>query len=235
LNEQYLRNIKDYTEEEELLIKSVYELNKVLKKEGRFLFFMDENQDIFVTFKTAWLKYQHTIVSPQGIKARIMSRPEKVANGYKYKLKLWSAPYLPLSEITTNTLWSMVGGANVSESYSSGNESNKQMPGKLKNQIGILRKSYEIGGNVSNRQTVFQFNMGGKTTNYYLPFEEWQHEMNFKQDCEENLWESEYNRDAYGNITMIDEETQLPIPMGAGLKQQIPHKDFYGTLSFKKF
>lgn len=192
-------------------------------------------EDIFVTFKTAWLKYQHTIVSPQGIKARIMSRPEKVANGYKYKLKLWSAPYLPLSEITTNTLWSMVGGANVSESYSSGNESNKQMPGKLKNQIGILRKSYEIGGNVSNRQTVFQFNMAGKTTNYYLPFEEWQHEMNFKQDCEENLWESEYNRDAYGNITMIDEETQLPIPMGAGLKQQIPHKDFYGTLSFKKF
>lgn len=195
------------------------------------------NTDVFVVFKTAWLKYQHTIISPNGIQCRIMSRPEKVGNGYKYKLKIWAnntTTSIPLSELTTGTLWSMVGGANVSESYSVGNESNKQMPGKLKNQIGIIRKSYEIGGNVSNRTTTFQFNINGTQTNYYLPFEEWQHEMNFKQDCEENLWESKYNRDAYGNVLMIDEETQLPIPRGAGLKEQIPNRDTYGTLTYKK-
>ena len=128
----------------------------------------------------------------------------------------------------------MSGGAPVSESYSTGNESNKQMPGKVKNQLGILRKSYEIGGNVSQRTMVFKYNMGGKETNYWLPFEEWQHEINFKQDIEENLWESTYNRNAQGVITLIDEETQLPIPMGAGLLEQIPNVDSYGILSTTK-
>ena len=52
-----------------------------------------------------------------------------------------------------------------------------------------------------------------------------QHEMAFKGDVEENLWESGYNRDANGRITMIDEETQLPIPMGAGVIEQIPNVD----------
>ncbi len=192
---------------------------------------------VYVVFKTAWLKYQHNIVSPNGITCRILSKPEKVSTGFKYKLDIVrnnNVTSIPLSELGTNVLWSMVGGANVAESYSTGNESNKQFPGKLKNQIGILRKSYEIGGNVSNRMTTFHFNINGKQENYYLPFEEWQHEMNFKQDCEESLWESKYNRDVNGNIMNIDEETQLPIPYGAGIKEQIPNRDTYGILTLKK-
>lgn len=193
---------------------------------------------VYVVFKTAWLKYQHNIVSPNGVTCRIMSRPEKVSTGFKYKLDIIrssNTATIPFDELKPNTLWSMVGGANVAESYSVGNESNKQFPGKLKNQIGILRKSYEVGGNVSNRTTTFHFNINGKQENYYLPFEEWQHEMNFKQDCEESLWESKYNRDANGNIMTIDEESQLPIPYGAGLKEQIPNRDTYGILTLKKF
>lgn len=192
---------------------------------------------VYVIFKTRWLKYQHNIVSPNGVWARVMSQPEKVATGYRYELDLLrnnDEVSVPLSELQTNTLWAMSAGANVAESYSVGNESNKQFPGKLKNQIGILRKSYEIGGNVSNRMTTFHFNFNGKQSNYYLPFEEWQHEMNFKQDCEESLWESQYNRDSNGVIKTIDKETQLPIPYGAGLKAQIPHRDTYGILTLKK-
>ena len=190
-----------------------------------------------VIFKSAWIKNQHTIVSPKGVRCRVSGKPERVGNGFKYRLQLIrksDAEYIPLSEFEPNTTWAMSGGANVTESYSFGNESNKQTPGKLKNQIGILRKSYEIGGNVSQRTTTFQFNAGGKQTNFWLPFEEWQHEINFKQDCEENLWESQYNRDAYGRITTIDEETQLPIPMGAGIIEQIPNVDTYGILSTQK-
>ena len=190
-----------------------------------------------VVLKSAWIKNQHTIVSPRGIRCRVSGKPERVGNGFKYRLQLIrksDAEFIPLSEFEPNTTWAMSGGANVTESYSFGNESNKQTPGKLKNQIGILRKSYEIGGNVSQRTTTFQFNVGGKQTNYWLPFEEWQHEINFKQDCEENLWESQYNRDAYGRITTIDEEAQLPIPMGAGILEQIPNIDTYGILSTQK-
>lgn len=192
---------------------------------------------VYVVFKTQWLKAQHNIQSPNGIKCRILSRPERVATGFRYKLDLIrnsNTAVIPFDELKPNTLWSMVGGANVAESYSSGNESNKQMPGKLRNQLGILRKSYEIGGNVAYAMTTFEFNINGKKTNYYLPFEEWQHEMNFKQDCEESLWESTYNRDENGTIMNIDEETQLPIPFGAGVKDQIPNRDTYGKLTLKK-
>lgn len=192
---------------------------------------------IEVVFKTAWLKQQHKVISPNGSVGRISGKPIWVGNGYKYRIQLirnTNDVFIPLSELEPNTMWAMSGGAPVSESYSTGNESNKQMPGKVKNQLGILRKSYEIGGNVSQRTMVFKYNVGGKETNYWLPFEEWQHEINFKQDIEENLWESTYNRNAQGVITLIDEETQLPIPMGAGLLEQIPNVDSYGILSTTK-
>lgn len=191
---------------------------------------------IEVIFKTQWLKNQHTIISPKGFRCRISAKPDRVGNGWKYRLQLITpgATHLPLTEIAPNTLWGMSGGAQVSESYSFGNESNTQTPGKVKNQIGILRKSYEVAGNVANRTTTFEFKFDGKTTKYWLPFEEWQHEMSFKSDVEENLWESEYNRDASGRITTIDEELQLPIPMGAGVLEQIPNKDTYGILSHRK-
>jgi len=190
-----------------------------------------------VRFKTNWLKQQHTIHSPNGIQARIQGRPEPVDGVWEYKLVIIyrdPSEYCPLSELQYGAKWSMTGGANVAESYSSGNESNKQAPGRLKNQIGILRKSYEIAGNVSNRTVEFQFNIKGKVTSKWMPWEEYQHEMQFKEVIEENLWWSKYNRDAQGRITTIDPDTQLPIPMSAGVDDQIPHKDTYGILTVQK-
>ena len=190
-----------------------------------------------VIFKTNWLKQQHIIHSPNGIQARIQAKPIPVATGYLYTLQLIytkATESCPVGELTPNTRWAMVGGAPVSEAYSSGNESNKQAPGKLKNQISIIRKSYEIGGNVANRTVEFQFNIKGKKTNYWMPFEEYQHEMQFKEACEEHLWWSKYNRDASGNITTRDPETGFPIPIGGGINDQIPHQDTYGLLSIQK-
>lgn len=190
-----------------------------------------------VVFKTQFLKNQHLIHSPNGLQARIQSRPRPVAQGWEYTLRLiYRNPNesVALSEIATGRRWSMVGGAPVPESHSSGNESNKQAPGKLKNQISIIRKSYEIGGNVKERTVEFQFNIKGKTTSYWMPFEEYQHEMEFKQACEEHMWWSRYNRDNNGNITTIDDETGFPIPMGGGINDQIPHQDTYGRLTVTK-
>ena len=190
-----------------------------------------------VTFKSNWLKQQHIIISPNGIQARIVDKPTKVGQGYKYRLQLIyreDSEFCPASELLVNTRWSMTGGAPVSEAYSSGNESNKQAPGKIKNQISILRKSYEIGGNISNRTVEFQFNINGTTTNYWMPWEEYQHELQFKEACEEHLWWSKYNRNSQGQITTIDQETGFAIPIGAGIDDQIPNKDTYGFLTTTK-
>lgn len=190
-----------------------------------------------VVFKSNWLKQQHIVISPNGVQARIVDKPTRVGNGYKYRLKLIFRSYdeyCSASELLPNTRWSMTGGAPVSEAYSSGNESNKQAPGRIKNQISILRKSYEVGGNVSNRTVEFQFNIKGKKTSYWMPWEEYQHEMQFKEACEEHLWWSTYNRDDKGRITTIDEETGFPIPIGAGINDQIPNVDSYGQLTISK-
>lgn len=193
---------------------------------------------VWVTFKTDWMKMHHTIFSPTGTQARIQRKGEKTPSGTRYLIALiWrdENENIPASELATNTRWSMAGGASVSQSDSKGNESNIQSPGKVKNQISILRKSYHIAGNVSNKTVEFMLPTGKSgTSNFWMPFEEYQHDIQFKTACEENLWWSKYNRDKFGNITTIDDETGLPIPMGAGVDDQIPNRDTYGELTIKK-
>ena len=195
------------------------------------------NEEIAVIFKDAFLKFQHNVVSPNNVWCRVIRRPVKVATGYLYHLQLVknaNTPNLPIGEIKQGTLWAMIGAANVSEAYSVGNESNRRIPGKAKNQIGIIRKSYEFAGNIGNRTVEYLLPTKNGVTKLWQPFEEYEHEMEFKRSCEESLWESQYNRDANGNILTIDPDTGLPIPYGAGLKAQIPHRGTYSTLTFKK-
>jgi len=195
------------------------------------------NTMIEIVFKDAWLKNQHNIVSPNGYKARVTAKPTKVSTGYKYILQPITKSdqdFIPLSEFTNNTLWAMNAGANASESYSFGNESNTQFPGKLKNQIGILRKSFEVAGNVVNKRVIFRLPTANGLTDYFMPHYEYTKELEFKEAVEESLWESTYNRDAFGRITTIDPDTQMPIPYASGLKEQIPNRDFYSVLTYAK-
>lgn len=193
----------------------------------------------YVIFEDNWLKVQHTVMSTNGVQARVMERGKSVGSGrYMLTLELIGAgpsDYCPLSELVAGVSWGMVGGASVSESFSMGNESNVMTPGKMKNQISILRKSYKWGGNLANKTVEIQLPTdGGGSTSYWMPFEEWQHMMQWKQVCEEHYWYSKYNRNADGTITMIDYETGLPIPYGAGIIDQIPNKDTYSKLTYQK-
>src|SRR5690606_35244592 len=78
-----------------------------------------------VTFKTNWLKSQHLVKTPNGKTLRIVGKPLRVSNGYKYTFQLIYRnidEIVPTSEMTPGLRWSMSGGAPVSEAYSSGNE-----------------------------------------------------------------------------------------------------------------
>lgn len=191
----------------------------------------------FITFHSNWLKVDHMLRSPNGVQARVMKRPEQVANGWSYMLQLNStdpSEYCALSELTAGYVWTMTGGAPVSESSSLGNESNVMMPGKKRNQISVLRKSYRWGGNLKNKTVEVQFNIDGQKTSYWMPFEEWQHMIAWKQSCEEHYWFSKYNRQPDGSIALKDYNNQLPIPTGAGVEAQIANKDTYSFLTYKK-
>jgi hypothetical protein len=194
--------------------------------------------EVSVVFKTNWLVQQHTIVAEDGTRARIAAAPVKVSNGWLYKLVISGSdpnasipPYL----LQQDAKWIMEGPGTVSESLSWGNKSNVTAPGKLTNQISVLRKSYHIGGNISNKVVeCYLPTKSGGSTKLWMPFEEYQHELNWKRHCEEHLWWSHYNRDAQGRITATDQETGLPIPIGAGLVDQIPHRDTYASLTASK-
>ena len=195
------------------------------------------NNDFYVIFETDWLKIQHTIVSKNGIQARIQGI-EPYGVNFRYRLKLVrgnASSFCPLSELVAGTRWGMLGGASVSQSGSKGNASNVMTPGKMKNQINIIRKSIRWQGNIANKQVECQFTFAnGTTTSKWMPFEMWIHQLELKRAVEETLWYSQYNRNADGSISLIDPDTGLPIPMGAGIYDQIPNNDTYGILTAKK-
>lgn len=193
-----------------------------------------------LVFKTRLFNNQHTLVAPSGAKARIQQKGVKVTNGYKYVLQLFrnsSDTAIGYDDVRVGTKWSMWNIANVSESYSLGNESNFQTGGKLKNQIGILRKSFEVGGQAYNNtsRTLNWVGANGSSVGLIINEQEYQNEILMKEACEEYLWDSTYNRDINGQIMNICEQTGLPIPMGAGLREQIPNRDTFAQLTLRKF
>jgi len=190
-----------------------------------------------VTFKTSWLKVQHLIESENGTVAVVVSRPVQNGLYWDYTLQLAGSDLsasCPLQDLVPGTKWAMNGGAPVAQSLSMGNESNVVTPGKLRNQLSFLRKSFRIAGNISNKTVEVMFDIDGKKTNLWMNWEQWQHNLAWKESIEEHLWYSKYNRDANGRIYLKDQSTGLPIPIGAGVLDQIPNHDTYSFLTAKK-
>jgi hypothetical protein len=194
------------------------------------------NTPFTLDMKTNWLKVQHNVGSPSGILCRVMSRPTRVGQFYRYTLqKVLNDNFaIPVADLQVGQLWSMYMGANVSESGSMGNESNVVVPGKMTNQISFHRKSYALRGNIARKTVEVQFNLPDGPTRLWIDFEKWQHTLNFKQDCEEIAWYSPYNRNPDGTIDLVDQDTGLPIPYGGGVFDQIPNRDTYGQLTADK-
>ncbi len=193
----------------------------------------------YANFEDTWLKVQHTVITPNGTQVRVMFRPEANGSSNKYTFQIINpspTAFVDPSQFIPGAKWGMVGGASVSTSGSFGNESNVVTPGKMKNQISVLRKSYRLMGNIMNKYVEFQFNVEGKATKLWMDFERYQHMLDWKQSCEEHYWESQYNRRTDGTIPLKDQDTGLPIPIGAGIYDQIPNEDGYanGFLTEKK-
>jgi hypothetical protein len=198
------------------------------------------NSKFFITFEEKWFPPQSTISCGQyGVAARIMAEPTPAAGGgYRYECQSTNpdkTSSISLLALQPGVLWGLTGGSTVTNSLSIGNWSTTQTPGYRKNQISILRKSYHLAGNIANRMVEFRLanKKANTTSSLWLDYEEFQHMLTWKAAKEEHLWLSEYNRDEFGNIVMIDNENQLPIPVGAGLKQQIPNVSTYAVLTEK--
>jgi len=193
-------------------------------------------QPFYVVFPSQWFPNMANLRSMSGTSARVMSEPVKVNNGYRYCLQLHTTNPLEscsLVDLSNGAVWGRVGASNVTESRSSGSYEPLQTPGKRKNQINVLRHSYQLAGNISNKVVEFRLMNNGVPTNLFIDYAEYQFEMRWRELKEQTLWLSKYNRNAEGQITMMDQELNQPIPTGAGLMEQIPNSASYSTITEK--
>ncbi len=120
----------------------------------------------------------------------------------------------------------------IAPQLSDGTSSNSMAPSKWTNQFGFNRFSKQIAGNIANKVTNIEFDLdGGGTTNMWMPWEMRQFEIERRLMLEEDLWNSTYNRDKYGMIHLLDDETGEAIPRGAGIKEILKTTGQYDTYS----
>ncbi len=126
-----------------------------------------------------------------------------------------------LGNFAAGSAWVM-STPTVPMSKSTGNRTNRTLPGKMTNQLSLHRHTLNIAGNAANKATIYEFKKkGGGTTNLWIPEEMNQFDFQRRVLDEDNHWYSVYNRDSNGNITTIDRDTKQPVPRGAGVKQFI--------------
>lgn len=188
-------------------------------------------------FPDKFFVFPYVLVNSKGEQARIMKEPTPVSagNGYKYTLQLVNpAPSATLSAgYNAGDLWAQLY-APVGVDFSRGNASNWETPGLVRNKIGTVRKSYHMSGHA--RDYVVEFGLptkGGKMTKLWMDYEEYQHMLNFKEECEMFYWYGQKTYNGAGNTAMKDENGQ-PVIVGPGLLEQIVNKDSYSTMTETK-
>lgn len=199
----------------------------------KFRFVMEDNM-FHVSYSTR---------TPDGLyQVRIQSEGRKIGTKeWLYEGVLMTGDettYITLDNFATGKSWTY-GPTSVSAVKSDGTHSNTMVPGEWTNQFGFQRYSKEISGNIANKVVNIEFEtMEGGTTNMWMPFEMSLFEKDMRLMLETDLWESEYNRDEYGVIHLIDEVSNEVIPKGAGIKQAlrvVGNYDTYSVLTKRKF
>ena len=182
--------------------------------------------------------FPYVLVSQSGAQARIMKAPEQVAGGssYKYTLQLVNpvaSATLPAADAVAGALWAQMY-APVGVDFSRGNASNWETPGKVRNKLTTVRKSYHMSGNAKDFVAEFSLpTKGSGTTKLWMDYEEYLHMLDFKEECELYYWYGQKTYDANGQ-TFIKDENGQPVIVGPGLLEQIVNTDTYSTMTETK-
>ena len=189
----------------------------------------------YLTFPDKWFVASYVVVNSVGEQARIMAEPVQDGSNWKYTLQLVnpSATAALTTGQTAGDLWAQMY-APVGVDFSRGNASNWETPGKVRNKIGTVRKSYHMSGNAKDFVAEFTLpTKGGKTTKLWMDYEEYTHMLNFKEECEMYYWYGQKTYDAKGQTQMKDENGQ-PVVVGPGLLEQIINRDTYSVMTENK-
>jgi hypothetical protein len=170
------------------------------------------------------------------IQARVIEDPIQDGDVWLYKVKLVTPSadaYCPVEYLAAGQKWSQ-GITKVGTFSSEGVESRSQSPGKVKNQLSIVRDSYKYKGNIQNKVMVVEIKTDKGATKYWCDVEMFQQTLAWKEKCETDLWYSLYNSPENGEIQDMDIDGQSPVPQGSGIVEQIPNEDTYSYMTTTK-
>jgi hypothetical protein len=188
-----------------------------------------------IKFAERWFVKDYLIESPSTeFQVRIVDDPEQDGDYWVYKVKLAGAKpedFVHPSELEAGKLWGQLF-APVTASGSRGNESTWVAPSRMRNQITHIRKSYRYEGNMNNKIVNVELPLPSGSTKLWMDFEEWQHMLRWKEECESMYWYSRYNK-FEGAINDYGDNGKV-IPIGSGVLEQIPNYTTYAKLSAKK-
>ena len=190
--------------------------------------------NFYLEFADKWFIKDYVLVNQHGEQVRIMAAPVSVGANYRYQVQMVNPD--ATATVTAGAigdLWAQMY-APVGVDFSRGNASNWEVPGKVRNKIGTIRKSYHMSGNAKDFVAEFTLpKRGGGSTKLWMDYEEYQHMLNFKEECEMYYWYGQKTYDSTGKTTMKDENGQ-PVVVGPGLLEQVINKDSYSTLTESK-
>ena len=190
-----------------------------------------------VSFPDKHFVFPYVLVSQSGVQARVMKEPQQDAVGsWKYTLQLVNpsaSATMPAADVAAGALFAQMF-APVGVDFSRGNASNWETPGKVRNKLTTVRKSYHMSGNAKDFVAEFALpTKGGSTTKLWMDYEEYLHMLDFKEECEMYYWYGQKTYDSNGHTYMKDENGQ-PVIIGPGLLEQIVETDTYSTMTETK-
>lgn len=210
------------------LTSSLYSANETPGK-GQVPFIMVFNTRTF-------MKNQVLYSKEKDIQVRVVEDPKANGNNFSYKVRLVSSSlssFCPVSLLSAGTKWAG-GPVKVGRAMSRGTEHRSQSPGRIQNQVSLVRASYNIRGNVENKVMNIEIPTDKGVKRYWCEWELYLHNLNYKETCENDLWYSLYNRDENGNITDTDPDSGEPVLQGSGVLEQITNSTTYSFLTTNK-
>lgn len=193
--------------------------------------------DFYIYMADNWFKKSDVVETSKKNKLHLQEEGRLEGNYYKYTCRLVGGDvnaYITAAEIAPGMkLASMFAPAGLINSR--GRESRSQSPARMQNQCAYLRKSYNWKGNVDNKVMAIKLpTKGGGTTTMWREWEMFQLELQMREEVENYLWYSEWNRTPDGQILDKDADTGEVMPLGSGLLEQIPNSSTYGVLTEEK-
>jgi hypothetical protein len=192
-------------------------------------------QPFVLTFPDKWFINQYILVSESQVQVRIMGEPVPNGSNWDYTVQIASpdTPVMPSEDVQAGKKFGQMF-APVGVDFSRGNASNWQAPAKVRHRLTTIRKSYQFSGNAKDYVASFDLPVkGGKTSKFWMDYEEWQHFLKWKEESELYLWYGKRSYDSEGVVQMKDENGQ-PVVIGPGLLDQIINKDTYSRLTATK-